>query len=80
MRGRLASFAGKKKKMNRHYSEKKLYEVTYFGYDGLFREEELELIDPVKYATNLEEYGCQGIAIYDLETGDCVYEDGCPKI
>lgn len=66
--------------MARFNKERILYEVTYVGYDGLFREEEVELLDPVKYASNLEEYGCQGITIYDLETGDCVYEDGCPYI
>lgn len=66
--------------MARHHWERKLYEITYVGYDGLFREEEQELIDPVRYASNLEEYGCQSITIYDLETGDCVYEDGCPYI
>lgn len=60
--------------------ERVLYEISYVGYDGLFRVEEQELLDPVKYASNLEEYGCQAITIYDLETGDCVYEDGCPYI
>jgi len=53
--------------------EKTLYEVHYTGYDGLYREEEVELLDPEYYGNNLEEYGCQMVTIYCLETGDLVY-------
>lgn len=60
--------------------QRSLYEITYVGNDGIFKEEELELVDIIKYATNLEEYGCQSITIYNLDTGDCVYEDGSPNI
>ena len=61
--------------MVRSRLERILYEIHYVGYDGKYREEEQELLDPERYAHNLEEYGCENISIYNLETGDLVYGD-----